>query len=415
LHPGWSPFRSAETARPHLLCVGGEDHHLRIPFLLALTRQGFRVTAVASGDQEPFRRAGLPYRSFRFDRYIGPLSDQAAVRDLRAILREERADLAQSFDTKPNLLVPFAARDVPGTRVVRTINGLGWVYSARTPLALGLRPVQRMLHRFAARSVAATVFQNRDDMVFFERHGMLGGRPARLIPGSGIDLAGFAAAAAGAPAPGSLRAMLGLGAAPVVLTVTRLTRHKGIPTLLNAAARVHAIRPDVRFVLVGPRETEGALAVSQREIDRRAPYVVALGRREDVPALLGIADVFAFPTEYREGVPRALLEAALAGLPIVATAMPGCNDVIRDGSSGFLVPPRRPGLLAGRILDLLAERHAARAMGRRARARVVQEFGLDLTVARYCRLYADLLGTAMPCSGAVTQAQAEVCAAEHPA
>ena len=236
------------------------------------------------------------------------------------------------------------------------------------------------------------MFQNRDDMEFFGRHRMLGRSLARLIPGSGIDIERFTAAAAAASPVATLRTTLGLGTAEVVLTVTRLTRQKGIPTLLKAAALVHAVRPGVRFLLVGPRESEGPLAVSQAEIDRHAPFVMAIGLRPDVPALLGIADAFAFPTEYREGVPRALLEAGLAALPIVATNMPGCNDVIRDGWNGYLVPPHRPRVLAARILALLASREAARTMGQRARERVMKEFGLDLTVARYCDLYAQLLG-----------------------
>jgi glycosyltransferase involved in cell wall biosynthesis len=380
------------TGRPHILCVGGEDHALRIPFLRALAAEGFRVTACASGDPAPFAQAGIACRRFAFGRFVAPLADRTSVRALRALLAEEDPDLVQTFDTKPNLLAPLAVRGLDGMPVVRTINGLGWVYSARTPTALALRPVQRVLHRLAARTTAATVFQNRDDMDFFTRHRMLGDSLARLIPGSGIDIPRFAQAAAAAGPAAALRMTLGLGTAEVVLTVTRLTRQKGIPTLLQAAALVHAARPGVRFLLVGPRESEGPLAVSQAEIERHAPYVMATGPRSDVPALLGIADAFAFPTEYREGVPRALLEAGLAALPIVATAMPGCNDVIRDGWSGYLVPPRRPAILAARILALLSERDTARAMGRRAQERVMAAFGLDLTVARYRDLYAQVLG-----------------------
>lgn len=386
-------FRSMSGApRPHLLFVGGEDHHLRIPFLKVLAERGFRVTVAVSGDPDPFRRSGFEYKLFQLERFISPASDRRAIQELRAILIEQQPDLVHSFDTKLSVLVPLAARGVPGTKVVRTVNGLGWVYSARSPLALSLRLVHRGLHRLAARSVAATVFENRDDMGFFTRHRLLGGRPARLIPGAGIDIDGFASAAAKAPPASALRAELGLGTSPVVLTVTRLTRQKGIPTLLKAAALVHAARPEVRFLLVGPRESEGPQAVTEAEISRHSGYVTALGQRSDVPALLGVADAFAFPTEYREGVPRVLMEAGLAGLPIVTSQMPGCYDVIRDGWSGFLVPPRNPRLLAARILDLLADREAAGAMGRRARERVVEEFGLDLTVERHCRVYREILG-----------------------
>ncbi|THD47452.1 MAG: glycosyltransferase family 1 protein [Bradyrhizobium sp.] len=376
---------------PRLLCIGGEDHHLRIPFLLALGHRGVRVTAAGTGDGTPFARAGIEYRSFRFDRFVNPLADLTAVRLLACLIADVRPDLVQCFDTKPNLLVPLAARSSDGVAVIRTINGLGWIYSSGSALALTLRPVYLALQRLAARRTAMTVFQNRDDQTFFERYAIIGKGLSRLIPGSGIDVGRFEQAASAGPSPADLRRSLGLKDSEIVITVTRLTRQKGIPALLEAAALIHEVRPTVRFLLVGPRESEGPLAVTQAELDRHAPYVIATGMRSDVPSLLKTADVFAFPTEYREGVPRALLEAALAGLPIVATNMPGCNDVVRDGWSGFLVPPHSPRLLATKIIDLLDDRSTGRAMGRRAAELVRQEFNLDLTVARYVAAYNELL------------------------
>lgn len=392
---------------PHLLYIGGEDHNLRIPAMLALRDHGFRVTAAGSGDPAPFAQAGFDFRPFHFERFVNPLGDWRAVKALSRLLAEVRPDLAQSFDNKPNLMLPFAARNVRDVHVVRTINGRAWIYSSRSPLALTLRPVYRVLHRFAVRSTAATTFEIRDDQAFFERHRLLGGRGSELIPGAGIDIEGFERALAMGPSPTQLREELGLGTAEVVITVTRMTRLKGIPTLLKAAAMVHEARPGVRFLLVGPRQSEGPLAVAQAEIDRHAPYVMALGPRSDVPALLGLADLFAFPTEYREGVPRVLLEAALAGLPIVTTGMPGCRDVIRDGWNGFVVPPRAPRLLAARIIDQLRDRETGRMMARRAVGRVRREFGLTTIVARYAALYSELLNGVPSAAGAEVEAEVD--------
>jgi glycosyltransferase involved in cell wall biosynthesis len=394
---------TCDPSQAHVLCVGGEDHHLRIPFLLELQRTGLRIAAAGTGDPAPFKRAGLDYRPFRFDRFLNPIQDYESVRQLEMILKDVNSDVVQSFDTKPNVLVPLASRGLPTMRVVRTINGMGWVYSSRSPLALALRPVQRALHRSASRMTDLTVFQNVRDKAFFEQNGLVTPERSILIPGSGVDVAGFDDALADGPAPERLRAELGLGNAPVVITVTRLTRQKGIPTLLKAAQRVHRARPEVRFVLVGPRESEGRLAVSQRELDRHAGYVVTTGPRDDVPGLLRMADVFAFPTEYREGVPRALMEAALAGLPIVTTNMPGCEDIVQHGRSGHLVPTRSPRVLAKAILDLLADRIAAKAMGQIASAHVRQNFGLQLTAARYRNVYRTVLDPDSVASSNVTK------------
>ena len=375
----------------HVLCIGGEDHHLRIPFLLALADRGVKVTAAGTGNSTPFARAGIDYHPFRFDRFINPLADWSAIKALRGLIMDIQPDIVQSFDTKPNLLVPLAARADSRVAVMRTINGLGWIYSSRSALARALSPVYRALHRLAAQSTVMTVFQNRDDQLFFERHAMIGAGLSRLIPGSGIDIGLFERTAAAGPTAAEMRRTLGLEGREIVITVTRLTRQKGIPTLLEAAALVHEMRPAVRFLLVGPRESEGPLAVAQAEIDRHAPYVMAIGPRSDVPSLLRAADVFAFPTEYREGVPRVLMEAALAALPIVTTRMPGCVDIVRDGWSGVLVPPHSPRLLASGIIKLLDDRDAAAAMSARASNTVRQEFGLDLTIARYLAAYNELL------------------------
>lgn len=387
---GRSPHVKSSIRRytkPHLLCIGGEDHNLRIPFLLALQKRGFTVTAAGTGDPAPFAQHGIDFHSFRFDRFINPLADKSAIHALSKLITEIKPDIAQSFDTKPNLLVPIAARRLPNVHAIRTINGLGQIYSSRSAVSLTLRQVFPTLHRIAARFTAMTIFQNCDDQAFFEKHRMIGQGSHRLIPGSGVDVESFDRSLLDGPSSAEVRRQLNLDRSEVVITVARMTRQKGIPTLLAAAALVHKERSGVRFLLVGPRESEGSSAIPQADIDRHAPYVIATGKRSDIPALLKLADVFAFPTEYREGVPRALLEAALANLPIVTTTMPGCTDVVMDRWSGFLVPPRDPRALAARILEMLRGREVARVMAARAGQLVRREFGLQLTADRYAEAY----------------------------
>lgn len=379
----------------HVLYVGGEDNHLRLPFILAMRERGFRPTAAGGADPGPFREAGVDHVPFAFDRFISPRSDWRTLRRLVSMLEELSPDIAQGFDTKPCLYLPLAAAmSRSDVQTVRTICGRAWVYSSRTPVALAARPVYRALHRLAGRFTAATVFEIEGDRDFFRRGGMAGRRGV-VIPagGGGVDVRGFERALEVGASREALRRELGLGEAPVVITVTRLTRQKGIPTLLKAAALVHARRPEVRFLLVGPRESEGPLAVSGAEIAAHAPYVQAIGARRDVPALLRMADVFAFPTEYAEGVARVLLEASLARLPIVSAAMPGCREVIEDGRTGLLTPPGDAGAMARAILRVLDE-PAAAAMGACADARARQRFSLDAIAARHAELYDEILHAA---------------------
>jgi glycosyltransferase involved in cell wall biosynthesis len=374
-----------------VLYIGGEDHHLRIPAMLALRGHGFRVAAAASGAPGPFEQVGIPFHEFRLERFLNPLADLRTLNALTHLLAGIQPDVVQSFDSKLSLLLPLAARKAGDTAVIRTINGRGWIYSSKAPLAMALRPVYRILHWMGAPFVSATVFEIREDQAFFQRHNLLRGGRSLQVPGAGVDVEGFELALSGAAPAVQLRQELGLGDAPVVICVTRMTRQKGIPSLLKAAAIVNQKRPDVRFLLVGPRESEGPLAISEAEIARHAPYVIATGLRPDVPAMLRLADVFAFPTEYREGVPRVLLEAALAGVPIVTTGIAGCRDVVRDGWNGLIAPPHAPSVLAAKIIEMLEHPQAALIMATRAREVVRSGFSLSLVVAQQAALYRELL------------------------
>ena len=150
----------------------------------------------------------------------------------------------------------------------------------------------------------------------------------------------------------------------------------------------HAKRPEVRFVVVGDGELRPQL---EKEIQERGLKDVLFlpGWRRDMPRVLARADAFVM-TSLWEGLPRALLEAMAAGLPCVANAVDGVTDVIRDGVSGFLVPPKRPEETARRLLELLENPNRALEMGRRARASIGPEFDIDFMVRQQEDLYESL-------------------------
>jgi len=359
--------------------------------MLALKERGYRVTAAASCAPEPFVQAGVDFEAIQFDRFISPHRDFASLRGLKKLFEKVDADVAHCFDTKLSLLVAFVAHTRFRTLIVRTINGRGWIYSSRSAPAIALRRIYPSLQRLAAKSTNATIFQHNGDYSFFARNRLMGNGYATVISGSGIDVDGFERARARGPSASALREELGLGDAQVVITVTRVTRQKGIPALLKAAQLVHATRPNVKFLIVGSRKGEGPFAMSDEEMARQAPYVIAAGARTDIPSLLGMADVFAFPSEYAEGVPRALMEAALSGLPIVASDIEGCREVIRDGWNGRLTPMRDPEALAAGILSLLRDRDRAAAMASRGPETIRNTFCLDAVVARHAEVYERVL------------------------
>lgn len=371
----------------HLLFVGGEDQNLRIPFMIKLRDRGFNVTVAASGDPGPFLRAEFRFHQFQFNRFFDPMSDIRTRGVLARLLHDVDADVAHAFDTKLALLMPLAAHSNARTAIVRTINGRGWTFSSRSPAALALRAAYLPLQRIASVFTDATVFEHSGDQAFFMRNHLLGQSEAVLIPGAGIDVEGFEDAQRSGLAPSELRSIMGLEGAEIVTTVTRVTRQKGVPVLLEAADIVNKIRPRVRFLVVGPRESEGPFAVSEYEFQKRVPYVIATGVRSDVPSLLAMSDVFAFPSEYAEGVPRALMEAALCSRPIVATDLAGCREVVRDGWNGIITPLRDPQKLAQNIITLLDSPARAAEMAARGPKVIKSRFSLDDVVSGHAELY----------------------------
>ena len=172
---------------------------------------------------------------------------------------------------------------------------------------------------------------------------------------------------------------------PVVLTLARLNLRKGIATLIEAAALV----PDAAFVVAGEGEDRPRFEsmIRERGLGDR---VRLLGQRRDVPALLASSDAFVLPSA-REGLPLSVLEAMAAGVPVIATAIPGTDEVVTDEQTGLLFPPGDAGALARCLRRLLGDRELAARLISTARARVQAEFSADGMARRVEMVYHELL------------------------
>lgn len=176
---------------------------------------------------------------------------------------------------------------------------------------------------------------------------------------------------------------------PLVGTVGRLSQKKGQRDLLEAAAVVLNHVPQTRFLFVGDGPLRAELESRARELGVEG-RVRFFGPAEDAPRILFQMDLFVL-SSHMEGMPNALIEAMAAGLPVVATDVGGTADVVVNGHTGFLVPPRNPTRLAEAIVTLLKDRERARAMGAAGRARVESHFTTQTMVTRLEALYQELL------------------------
>lgn len=182
--------------------------------------------------------------------------------------------------------------------------------------------------------------------------------------------------------------------ARTVTMVANLRPGKGHDTLIDAAALVLRRFPDVRFELVGDGTERAALV--ERAVQRGVSHAVTfLGHLDDVPARLAQASIFTLPSE-SEAFPNAVLEAMACGLPVVASAVGGIREVVQDGHTGFLVPPRDPATLADRLCSLLSQPEMAATWGARGRELVETRYSFDRMVDSITSLYDQELSQRLP-------------------
>ncbi|HYS18450.1 MAG TPA: glycosyltransferase [Candidatus Binatia bacterium] len=208
----------------------------------------------------------------------------------------------------------------------------------------------------------------------------------RLVP-NGIDLARFTPR----PPSGALRAALGVPpSAPVALSIGRHVAEKGYRHLLDAAARIERTKPGVHWILVGDGELRSELLAQSRRLGLES-RVHFTGWRDDIPDLLALCDVFVLPSE-SEGFGRVLVEAMAMTRAVVATAVGGVPEIVRDGETGLLVEPAAPAPLADAVRVLLDDPGRAARLGAAGRARTESTFTLRAHVDAVERVYAGLLG-----------------------
>jgi glycosyltransferase involved in cell wall biosynthesis len=331
-------------------------------------------------------------------RELSPRRDLIALQRLTELMRREHPHIVHTHTSKAGILGRIAARRARVPVVVHTPHGHvfhSYEGRAKTRLFVWL---ERACAGMADRLVALTKTELRE-------HVELGvGRRAQwvMVP-SGVDFSPFEGCRG---LRSRVRAELRLPPeAPVLGTVGRLVPIKGQRYLIEAFARLAAARPHLHLLLVGDGPLRDDLIALARSLelpvllhpgDSAGPAapgtgtVHMLGLRRDVPRLLAAMDVFALPS-LNEGMGRVLVEAMAMELPCVASRVSGIPDVVADGVTGFLVPPRDPAALAASLFHLLEHPGQAREMGRRGQLRVVPEFSVERMIEKLETMYRELL------------------------
>lgn len=360
---------------------GGQAVLLALAGYLDRERYAVSVCAAAGGPlEEEVRKLGLAFHPAGFSKKPAP----GFIRELARLLAAEKTDILHTHGGVAGLFGRRAARAARTPVVVHTLHGIHYLHY-RNPL---LRRAHIGLERFLSRTTTAVICVSEADLALARKYRLAPGDRLRLVR-NGVALFEKYENDARLRVLDDLCVRLKFRT-PVIGTVARLHRQKGVGHFIRAAEAVVRAKPSATFVVVGGGPLEKSI---REEIARRGlgDRIVLAGERADALDLMSAFDVFVLPSLW-EGLPLVLIEAAGLGKPIIATDIEGSREIISDGETGLLVPPADPAALAGAILRLLEDEDLRRRIAANARNRIPPAFSLKEMVARTERLYLDLAG-----------------------
>ena len=351
--------------------------NFRAGLIKALGAHGLHVVVAAPAQQGIQLPAGSEIRPIEMDRSgMNPLADAWLVVRYFRLLRGLRPSAYLSFTIKPNIYGALAAR-LAGIPAIPNVSGLGTAF-IRGGL---LGSFVGALYRLAFAKCDIVFFQNPDDRDLFVERRIVASNQTRLLPGSGIDLDRFVPAPRLSEDP------------PIFLFIGRLLTDKGVREFVDAARLTRFRYPNARFQVLGGLDPGNRTAIGKDELDGWVENGVIeyLGPTEDVRPYISEASVVVLPS-YREGLPRSLLEGGAMARPLIATDVPGCREIVKDGVTGLLCQVRSASSLAGamaRFAEMGVDQR--QSLGDAARAKIEAEYDERAVIDAYLEVLKPLV------------------------
>lgn len=348
---------------PKMLITVTEDWAFlshRVPTAMAALDAGYEVSVVARMRERQKDIEALGFRTIPWNikrESQNPFSELTALLDLIRIYKEERPDATYHVAIKAIVYGSIASRAAKVKTVYNLFSGMGVIFISKLPKFRLIRrlsiPVLRWLFRPA--NVRLQV-HNKDDQAMLNGLGVSTPDRSDLVPGSGLDTENY-------PLTGEMDAFT-----PKAVVVSRMLWDKGIGELAEAFRILKARGVALDLVLIGAPDPANPATITEDQLHawEDEGLLEWWGRRSDVPDILKHSHIAVLPS-YHEGMPRALLEAASVGRPLVAFDAPGCRDLIRDGENGFLVPFRDSTALADALEKLAKDKDLRQRFGKAAR------------------------------------------------
>jgi glycosyltransferase involved in cell wall biosynthesis len=368
----------------------------RLALALGAREQGFSVAlftgqagslAMEDAALVQLRAKEIPHNRTIFrSSGTNPFVELAGLIQLTWFLFRFKPDIVHCASPKGVLYGGIAARVCRVHGLVLAISGMGYAYTDNTQKTTKraiIKKVYGALVRlaFGHRNLQVIV-QNKDDYLSMQENGLAQRSNLCLIPGSGVDLRLFSKCDV-------------TSKKKQVLLPARMLADKGVLEFVAAARSVKKLEPTWRFLLAGAAGYDNPTAISQNELQAWVAEGVVewLGHVPDMVPLFQDAAIVCLPS-YREGMPKALLEAAAAYCAIVTTDVTGCREAIEDGVTGDLVPVRNSEKLAESLLTLIRSKEIREGYGIKGQKRAVDLFSIQSVVHQTTDIYKRLISNA---------------------
>lgn len=333
--------------------------------------KGIEVFTIAPVDHftSKLTEMGCTHVPVKMDsRGANPVKDFLLVAELYGIYRKVKPDAVLHFTIKPNIYGTIAA-SLLRIPVINNVCGLGTMFLKDNMVSR----IAILLYRIAFRFPKKIFFQNTDDHDLFIKRNIVNQNVCDVLPGSGIDLNEFFP-----------------GKSPknnkfTFLLISRLIYDKGIVEYIDAIKKLKEKGLDANFQLLGAVDEKHKRGIPKPIVESwiDSEVIEYLGTTEDVKNYIKQADCVVLPS-YREGTPKTLLEAASMGLPLVATNVPGCRNVVEDGYNGYLCTPKDSTDLAAKMENLYSMPDDLRgAMGENSRRKMEKQFDIKYVIEKY--------------------------------
>jgi len=356
----------------------------RIQFAYFLVKNGYEVYAlIPYGNKTDLKNNNIKIFNYVSDRNKkGITSIIKNIFLLKRIIKNNKIDIIHSFRFQPNLLnvlTNYFNKKI----LVLHITGLGIAFSNTSIYYQILQILSQLIFQIKLIRANKVIVQNPDDIsdIYLNKFW---GKKVHLVKGSGVDINIYNRNLYN---KSNLKQKFNyLDSDIIFVCVTRLIWEKGILEMINAVKYINNV--NIKLLIIGSPDLDNPRKITHQFITKYSDdeNISFLGKKSNIIEFLAISDVFIYPSYYREGIPRAILEALSMSLPVITTNTPGCSLTVENGKNGILVKPKSVEDLI-RAINEIIDTNKINEMGQYSRILAENEFENEIIFKQILQTY----------------------------